>query len=380
MHPAGRRGKVAPRFRFPPDVMPKRSQQTPPSTAPRAAGAAVVDVPDAAANPVLVRITRGGMDESIHRGRAVAVGADGHVLAAWGDHRGIVYPRSSNKALQALPIVESGAADAFGLSDADLALACASHGGEPMHTERVAAWLARIGLSHAALECGSHAPYHAPTWEDMVRRGEAPTAVHNNCSGKHTGFLTTAVHKGEPTAGYVGYHHPVQQRILGVIEQMTGQDLSRAPWGVDGCSIPTVGLPLEALAYGMARLVETRDLPAHRAAAAARITRAWAAHPEMIGGTGTFDTRFMQALGGRVLVKSGAEGLCCAVVPEAGIGVAVKIDDGTGRAVGPAMAAVLRKIGIIPESEAEWELLRPLAEPPILNRREIAVGLTAAAF
>lgn len=344
----------------------------------RDAPAGPVTLPDRAANPVLIRITRGPLDESVHRGSAVAVGADGHVVASWGDRAGPVYPRSANKALQALPIVESGAADAFGLTDAELALACASYRGEPMHTERVGAWLARIGLTPGVLECGAHAPYDLATWEAMLARGEAPTALHNNCSGKHAGFLTTARHKGEPTAGYVGYHHPVQQRVLGVIEQMTGQDLSRAPWGVDGCSIPTVALPLEALAYGMARLGDTADLPAHRAGAASRITAAWAKHPELVGGTESFDTRFMRAVGGRILVKSGAEGVCCAVVPEAGIGVAVKIDDGAGRAAGPAMAEVLRRIGIIPDTE--WEALAPIVRPPILTRRAVAAGATEAGF
>ncbi len=333
---------------------------------------AKVSLPDDRANPILVEVTRGPIVESAHRARAVAVDASGQVLAAWGDVKAVVYPRSSNKSLQALALVESGAADAYGVSDAELALACASHNGEPMHTSTAGAWLARMGLSADDLECGSHAPYHAPTWEAMLARGEKPTALHNNCSGKHTGMLATAKHLGEATRGYVGYQHPVQQRILGIIEQVTAQDLSHAPWGVDGCSIPTVGLPLEALAFGMARMADPRDLPSRRAEAAARITRAWGKHPEMVSGTDTFDTDFMQALGGRILTKAGAEGLSCAVVPEAGIGVAVKVDDGAGRAAGPAMAAVLRKLGLL--SEAEWDKVRHLVEPPIKNRAGLVVG------
>lgn len=348
------------------------------AAAPEAGAAdARVTLPDAAANPILIEVTRGPLAESVHRGRAVAVGADGHVVASWGDHRSVVYPRSSNKALQALPLIETGAADAFGLSDAELALACASHRGEPVHTEAVAAWLARIGLSVDDLECGAHAPYDSPTWEAMLRRGEGFSALHNNCSGKHTGMLTTALHRGEPTRGYVGYQHPVQQRILGVLEQMTGLDLSRAPWGIDGCSIPTIGVPLDSLAFAMARLADPVDLPARRAEAAARLLRAWGARPDLVGGSGTFDTGFMQATGSRILVKSGAEGVCCAVVPEAGIGIAVKIDDGTGRAAGPAMAAVLRRLDLI--DEADWERVQALARPPVLNRRELAVGEVRAA-
>jgi len=335
--------------------------------------AARIHVPAASANPILVEVTRGSMVESIHRGRAVAVAADGQILAAWGDREALVYPRSTNKALQALPLLETGAADAYGLTDEEIALACSSHQGEPMHTERVAAWLARIGLSVTDLECGAHLPYAAAVMEDMLRRGEAPTALHNNCSGKHTGFLTTARHKGEMTKGYVGYQHPVQQRVLGVLEQMTGQDLSHAPWGVDGCAIPTIGLPLEALAYGMARLADPVDLPAHRAEAATRIIRAWGKHPELIGGTGSFDTPFMQALGSRILIKAGAEGVSCALVPEEGIGVAVKIDDGANRAAGPAMAAVLRALDLI--TDDEWDRLNDLVEAPITNRNGLRVGV-----
>lgn len=341
-------------------------------------GISAVTLPDSAVDPILIEVTRGSMVESVHRGRAAVVHASGTVEAGWGDIKALVYPRSANKSLQALPIMETGAADAYGMTDAELALACASHNGEPMHTERVMAFLSRIGLSEDDLECGSHAPYHAPTWEAMLARGEKPGQRHNNCSGKHAGMLATALHRGEPIRGYVGYSHAVQQRILGTIEQVTGQDLSHAPWGVDGCSIPTVGLPLEALALGMARLADPVDLPSARAEAASRITRAWARHPEMVGGTGTFDTRFMETVKGRILIKAGAEGVCCAVVPEAGLGIALKIDDGAGRAAGPATAAILRKMGLL--SDAEWESLLPIVQPNVLSRKEFVCGVTRAAF
>ncbi|HYC06170.1 MAG TPA: asparaginase [Azospirillaceae bacterium] len=329
-----------------------------------------ITLPDEAASPIMVEVTRGPMVESVHRGRAVVVDADGRVVASWGDMDSLVYPRSSNKSLQAIPLVESGAADRFGLSDAEIALACASHNGEPMHTETVAAWLARIGLSEADLECGAHLPYHPPVAEAMLARGERPSQLHNNCSGKHAGFLTTAVHKGEPTKGYVRYEHPVQQRILGVLEQVTGQDLSGAPWGVDGCSIPTIGIPIGALALGMARIADPRHLPDRRADAVTRIARAWGRHPEMVSGTDTFDTDFMRAVGSTVLTKAGAEGLSCAVLPEHGLGIAVKIEDGAGRAAGPAMAAVLRRLGVLPDHL--WDAA--LAAPPIRNRAGLQVG------
>lgn len=343
------------------------------------AGAAVaVTLPDRAANPILIQVTRGPIVESLHRGRAVAVGADGAVLAAWGDVKAPLYPRSANKALQALPLVETGAADAFGLGTEELALACSSHHGEPAHTERVGAWLARLGLTPDHLECGSHAPYHVPTWEAMLRRGEAPTTLHNNCSGKHAGMLTTALHRGEALRGYVGYQHRVQQRILGVIEQVTAQDLSRAPWGTDGCSIPTIALPLEALAFGMARLADPQDLPSARADAATRLLDAWGRHPDLISGSDSFDTGFMQAVNSRILCKGGAEGVSVAVIPAEGIAVAVKIDDGAARAAGPAMAATLRKLDLL--TAAEWAALEPLVNPALRNRAGVKVGAVGAGF
>ncbi|MFV3131165.1 asparaginase [Niveispirillum sp. KHB5.9] len=342
------------------------------------AGGVMVDLPDDSANPILIRVTRGGLVESTHRGRAVVVGADGHVLAAFGDVKAITYPRSANKALQALPLVETGAADAFGLETAELALACSSHDGEPMHTERVAAWLSRIGLSPAHLECGSHAPYSVPTWEAMLRRGEAPTTLHNNCSGKHTGMLTTALHRGEAIRGYVNYQHRVQQRILGVMEQVTAHDLTSAPWGTDGCSIPTIGLPLEALAFGMARMADPQDLPSARADAAQRLLAAWGAHPELVSGTEGFDTLFMQALNSRILSKAGAEGVSVGIIPDEGIAIAVKIDDGAKRAAGPAMAAVLRRLGLL--TDPEWAALEGLVQPAIRNRAGLKVGGIEAGF
>ncbi|MFV3075058.1 asparaginase [Niveispirillum fermenti] len=335
-------------------------------------------LPDNRTNPILVQLTRGPMVESLHRGRAVAVGADGAVLGAWGDVKALVYPRSANKAMQALPLVETGAADAFGLGSEELALACASHGGEPMHTDRVSAWLARLGLTAGDLECGTHTPYHPPTADAMLRRGEAPTPLHNNCSGKHAGMLTTALHRGETIRGYVSYQHRVQQRILGTIEQVTAQDLTRAPWGTDGCSIPTIGLPLEALAFGMARMADPQDLPPARADAATRLLDAWGRHPELVGGTDTFDTGFMRALSGRILCKAGAEGVCVAVIPDQGIAVAVKIDDGAGRAAGPAMAHVLRRLDLV--TAAEWTGLEELAHPAIRNRAGAKVGGLSAGF
>jgi L-asparaginase II len=226
----------------------------------------------APANPVLVEATRGRIAESVHRGRAAVVDVSGRVAAAWGDIEAPVYPRSAVKPLQALALVESGAADAFGLDDTELALACASHSAEPRHLDGITAWLERMGLTPGDLECGAQWPLrHEPTMEALIRAGERSTALHNNCSGKHTGMLATALHLGAPCTGYVNLEHPVQQRIMGILEQMCGYDLSGAPVARDGCSVPSFAIPLGNLARGMACFASPDSLPDHRTAAVRRV-------------------------------------------------------------------------------------------------------------
>ena len=323
-------------------------------------------------DPILVEVTRGPVPESRHRGVAAIVDASGKVLSHWGDFERPVYPRSAIKALQAIALVESGAADALDVSGEELALACASHGGEPAHTERVAAWLARIGCSVDDLECGPQTPSYAPAAEAIVRAGMQPTPLHNNCSGKHTGFLSTARHLGEPTRDYRLFTHPVQQRILGILEQMTGQELGDAPRGLDGCSIPTIAIPVGALAMAMARMADPSDLPERRIDAVLRIGEAWGGHPFYVAGTDRFDTALMEATGGRVLVKTGAEGVYCACLPEFGLGIALKIDDGAGRAAEVAIAALLDHVGALDDT-----VRKALAEqinPTVRSRRGFEAG------
>ena len=323
-------------------------------------------------DPVLVEVTRGPIAESRHRGIAAVVDASGKVLSHWGDFERPVYPRSAIKSLQAIALMESGAAEAFDLTDEELALACASHGGERGHTERVAGWLERIGCTIDDLECGAHAPSYAPATEALARAGEEPTPLHNNCSGKHAGFLTTARHLGEPTKGYRLYSHPVQQRILGILEQMTGQDLGDAPWGLDGCSIPTIAIPVGALAMAMARMANPKDLPERRIDAVLRIRKAWGGNPFFVAGTGRFDTVVMEATGGRVLVKTGAEGVYCACLPEFGLGIALKVDDGAGRASEVAMAALLDHVGAL--DDMARDTLADRMRPPVKSRRGFDAG------
>jgi L-asparaginase II len=318
---------------------------------------------------VIVEVTRGSMVESRHVGAAAVMKIDGTAVESWGDIDAPVMPRSAIKPLQAIPLVESGAADRFGLGDVHLALACASHNGEPRHVDAVRDWLARIGLSEDDLECGAHAPGRLPIFESFVRSGAPLTQAFNNCSGKHTGFLTTARHKGEPTRGYIRIEHPVQQRVLGLLEQLGQCDLSRAPGGTDGCGIPTLGLPLRHLALVMANMANPVRLPEARARAIRRIREAMNAEPFYVAGTGRFCTRVNGALKDVAQVKTGAEGVFCAMLPTLGLGVALKIWDGAPRASEVAMAAILRHLGVLTGAQFD-EAVRP----PVLNVAGLRVG------
>jgi L-asparaginase II len=336
-------------------------------------------------NPVLVQAWRGEAVESIHRGAVAVVDADGALLAAIGDIDRPVFPRSAVKLLQALPLVESGAADRFGLADEELALACASHGGEAAHASTAASMLAKAGLDVSVLECGAHWPYHPPASRALAAAGGAISALHNNCSGKHAGFvcLGCVLAGGEEAraflAGYVQHEHPVMREVGASLQAATGCDLAHAPRGTDGCSIPTYAIPLRQLAQGFARAGSGVGLTPGRAAAAARLRRAVARAPFMVGGSASFDTAVMQALGERVFCKVGAEGVYCAALPEQGLGVAIKIDDGnTARACEVAMAALIE--ALLPlQNDAERTLLAGLSNLRLSNWRGIEVGRLAAA-
>lgn len=324
------------------------------------------------ADPILVEVTRGTLVESRHRGAAIVVDAAGGIVLAWGDVERPVYPRSAIKPLQALPLVETGAADRFGLGTEALALACASHRGEPAHVTIVRDWLAKIGLGVGDLECGAHAPGDPGAAAALIRTGEAPSALHNNCSGKHAGFMTTARHLGEPTRGYIEAVHPVQRRVLGILEAMSGLDLQSAPRGTDGCGIPVIGLPLRGLARAMARLADRSDLPPARADAARRLLDAMAAAPLMVSGTDGIDTALLRVAGAKLRPKGGAEGVCCAALPSLGYGIALKIDDGGARAVYVALGAILARLGLLdqPQSQALADILHP----PVRNVAGRIVG------
>ncbi|NQW11286.1 MAG: asparaginase [Alphaproteobacteria bacterium] len=324
------------------------------------------------AAPIAVEVTRGGMVESVHRVIAAVVDGAGHPVIAWGDVGRLVYGRSAIKPIQALPVIESGAAEAFGLDDAEVTLCCASHSGEPMHVDRVRAWLDRLGLGVEDLECGQQIPTHTGSAHAMIQAGVSPTRAHNNCSGKHSGMLTTARHLGEPTRGYIREDHPVQRRLRAVMAEMSGCDLTGVPTGYDGCGIPVFGAPLIGLATAMARFADPSGLSDGRRAAVQRIVAACAKNPLLIAGTGRFNSALLAETGEACLLKSGAEGVFAAAVRGQGLGICLKVDDGNGRAASAAMGAILRRLGVL--DAAALERLADTLVAPVHNWEGRLVG------
>ena len=326
----------------------------------------------APANPVLIEVTRGATVESRHRGAAVVVDSRGGRCAAWGDVDGFVFPRSSVKPLQALPLVESDAAARFGVSARELALACASHSGEPDHVAVALGWLVRLGRTEGDLICGPHPPLSREAAEALIRIGRAPSPLHNNCSGKHLGFLTLAMHLGASLTDYGHPDHPVQRRVRRALSEMGETDLSSAPVAGDGCGAPVVAMPLVAIARAFALLAVPDDLPRERAAAARQVVAAMTANPYFVGGTDRFDTLVTESAAGGILIKGGAEGVCAAALPERGLGFAVKIDDGAKRAAETAMAALLARYA--GENGAVREMLAAFQVKPVVDTRSLPVG------
>jgi L-asparaginase II len=333
-------------------------------------------------NPVLVEARRDGIVESFHRGALAVVDAAGSVHTALGDIERPIFPRSAVKLLQALPLVASGAADALGLSDAELALACASHGGEAAHADTAAAMLRKAGLDERALECGAHWPYNEGATHALVREGGRPSALHNNCSGKHAGFVCLGCamgsERGERDAagflrGYVKPGHPVMREVTAALQATTGFDLATTARGTDGCSIPTYAIPLRHLAHAFAKVASGQGLSDEHARAAARLRRAIASAPFMVGGSGRLDTRLMAHFGQRLCCKVGAEGVYCAALPELGLGLAIKMDDGNNaRAAEVVLAALLHTL--LRAGGADAALLNSVWDAPLRNWNGIEVG------
>jgi L-asparaginase II len=328
------------------------------------------------ANPILAELTRGNWVENRHRGAFVVIDAKGQVIASAGDIERAIFPRSAIKSMQALAMVTSGAIDRFALSDEELALSCASHQGEDFHVTGVSHFLDHVGLSKANLECGAHEPTSPLARKALRAAGVAPSALHNNCSGKHSGMLSVALALGVPTEGYVELDHPVQRRVRSAIETVIGETLSVDRCGRDGCSIPTWAAPLKSFAQGFARMATGEGLPSDLARAANRIFDAATRHPHLVAGTGHLDTLVMQAFGGRVMQKGGAEGVQCGAIRDKGWGYALKCDDGNIAASHVMIASLL--LAIADADENQRRVLEGFATKTIRNVRGFDVGTLAA--
>lgn len=331
-------------------------------------------------NPVLIEVLRGDSVESVHCGAFAVTDAQGTVVASLGDIQRPIFPRSAVKVLQALPLITSGAADRLQLTDAELALACASHNGEPEHVATALGILKKAGLDASALECGTQWPARESVLRGLFTRNEQATPLHNNCSGKHAGFVCLACQMAlqqghdpvDVVRGYVQPDHPVMREVSAALAAATDTDLSRAPVGTDGCSIPTYAIALRQLALAFARVASGQGLSPQRAQAARRLRQAVARAPFMVGGSGRFDTQVIQRLGERVFCKVGAEGVYCASFPESGYGVALKIDDGNARGAEVTMAALIE--AFVPLDDADRQVLAPLSQPVLKNWNGISVG------
>jgi L-asparaginase II len=322
-------------------------------------------------NPVLIDVLRGAVVESRHRGAVSVVDGDGKTVLEIGDVQRLTFPRSAIKAIQALPLVESGAADAYLFGNKELALACASHSAEEGHVETVRTMLARAGITEEAYECGVHWPFDQPIAIDFAAKGVRPLQVHNNCSGKHAGFLCYACHEGIETKGYVSAAHKVQAHVRDVMESVTGAVHASDHCGTDGCSIPTYAISLQSLAHGFAKMTTGNGLSPARAKAAKRLMAACMAEPWHVAGTGRACTDIMQAAPGKVFAKIGAEGVYCATIIELGVGIALKCDDGSERGAVAMVNAVLAKLM---KSDAVGEHYAAKANKSFRNWNKINIG------
>jgi L-asparaginase II len=302
------------------------------------------------------------------------VDATGNVVFELGNTTAAVYPRSAVKPIQAVPLVASGAAESLGLSSAEIALACGSHGGTPSHVTAVRSMLAKAGLDESCLACGGHWPLDEDAARRLAAAGERPSPLHDNCSGKHAGFLCLARHRGHPIAGYVEALHPTMQEVTATLRRFTDEPLTADTMGIDGCSIPTFALPLRSCAVGLARLASGTTLRPEDAAAARRIVAAMTTHPDMVAGPRRFESRVMATYGPAVACKPGAEGVFCAGLSRRGLGVAIKIDDGNGRAAEAVMAVVLAAL-LAADDQASPDPLVFQADPAIRTRGGMVVGL-----
>lgn len=334
----------------------------------------------------LVEVRRGGITESRHRGHVVAVEPDGNVVAHLGAPHMLTFLRSAAKPFQALPLLVSGAADRFGFTDREVALACASHNGEPIHTELAASMLEKIRLGPETLKCGVHEPYSAEVAQQLRERGDAPNVLQNNCSGKHAGMLALALHLGAATETYVNPEHPVQLAIGKAVAQFADVPVEDLAVGVDGCAVPVFGMTVKAMALMYARLVSPpAEFDELTRRACERIVRVMSAYPELIGGTSDrLDTAIMRATPRRLVSKVGAEGVYTAGINPCekwprGLGLALKIEDGDDRRARPTVVVEsLRQLGVL--KDESLEAVARYAFFPVTNRPGDVVGEIRAQF
>ncbi len=336
------------------------------------------------ANPYqpVFQVTRGEIVESIHFGAFAVVDSRGRLLSSAGDPSLVTFLRSSAKPFQALPFIERGGHEKFGLTPKEIALICASHSGTDEHVETIKEMQAKIGIGVDDLLCGVHDPIHQATRDAMLLRGEQATPYHHNCSGKHTGMLAHARLRNLPTANYLDFNHPVQESILQTFAEMCDFPAEKVELGIDGCSAPNFAIPLDRAAYGFARLCDPFSLEPRRASACRTIVSAMMAHPEMVAGPERFDTRLMQVAAGKIVAKGGAEGyqavgiLPGVLAPDSpGIGIALKISDGDSgnRARTGTTLSILRALGALNESQLA-ELSEYGPEKQLYNYRKLRTG------
>ncbi|WP_281981439.1 asparaginase [Thalassorhabdomicrobium marinisediminis] len=315
----------------------------------------------------LVEIWRGGRLESWHQGHAVVVDEGGNIVEAWGDPEAVTFPRSSAKMIQALPLVESGVADRFGLTSEQLALACASHSGAAIHTDRVQRWLADLGLGNDDFQCGPQWPQDIPARNGLIKADDSPCRYHNNCSGKHCGFLTLSKANGWGP-DYVEIDHPLQVLLKQTFEELVEE--TSPGWGIDGCSAPNHASTVHGMARAMATFARADD-SSKRGAAMVRLREAMMTHPELVSNTDRACNHLMRAAKGKVAVKTGAEGFFIAIIPGQKLGVALKIVDGATRASECAIAAILCKLGVL---DAEDPAVKAYRNPALKNFAGLVTG------
>ena len=321
---------------------------------------------------LLVEVTRNHVVESRHFGAAVVCDFMGNIVASWGDIEQIIFPRSALKPMLAIHLLESGASDKYALTDAELSLACSSHQGEKIHQDLVVSWLARLGLTEDHLACGAVLPEHTESAHQLLSVGQHGRRIYHNCSGKHCGFLTTALYLNMPLEGYHLLEHPLQQLSLDILSDLAGITLSRYPMGTDGCGLPAITMPLRQLGYAIARFSKPTELSNTRAKAIYSLHKAIKNEPLYISGHGTIVSELNEVTKGAILAKTGAEGIVTAALPEQGLGIAIKIADGSARARSVALLTILNQLGVLAD-DVKYKL-RSYILPTIVNSRGLAVG------